>query len=524
MSLTAKEELELLTLLEQEQKENAKTNYVDYVEYVHRGAWIRAPHVELVCKKVELLINNQLQTEKGEIADILIVGMPPQHGKSQSVTETLPSYYLGRYPKRRVIEVSYGDDLARRFGRRNKQKINEFGKELFDIELTNESRSDTEFEIKNHKGSMISRGIMAGITGQPGDLIIIDDPIKNRQEADSEVYRERIWEEWLNSIKTRLSSIGKVIVIMTRWHEDDLAGRMIKEGTERIHTLNLPCEAEENDPLGREKGDPLFPEIGKDKKWLNQFKKAYQSSEGSRAWNALFQGRPSDKEGTMFKRQWWRYWKPKGVDLPPVAVKIDDQTIYIEAEELPSEFDEELQSWDCAFKDSEKNDFVCGQAWARKAAFKYLIEQDKRHMDIIETMKAILDMSKRRPRARLKLVEDKANGPAVIQMLRKKIGGMVPVEPDGGKESRASAVAPEVESGNVYLPHPLIAPWVNGFIDTCAAFPKVKNDDEVDAMSQALNRMQYRFIKEEKEELTGFYTDTELEDMGVKKYDIRRVK
>lgn len=162
-----------LPTLSEIKRELARKSYVDYVEYVHNGTWFRAKHVELVCNSVEKLLDDELLTKTGEVANILIIGMPPQHGKSQAITETLPSWYLGKNPTRRVIEVSYGDDLARKFGRRNKQKINEFAKDLFDIELSNESKSDTEFEIKDHKGSMISRGIMAGITGQPGDLIII---------------------------------------------------------------------------------------------------------------------------------------------------------------------------------------------------------------------------------------------------------------------------------------------------------------------------------------------------------------
>lgn len=150
---------------------------------------------------------------------IYLVGknLIPTHN-SQTITETLPSYFLGKFPNKRVIIASYGDDLARRFGRRNKQKIREYGKDLFDISLSKTSISDTEFEIEEHKGSVISRGIMAGITGQPADLIIIDDPIKNKLEANSQIYRDRLWEEWLNSINTRLSADGKIILVQTRWH------------------------------------------------------------------------------------------------------------------------------------------------------------------------------------------------------------------------------------------------------------------------------------------------------------------
>jgi hypothetical protein len=221
------------------------------------------------------LVEGRLKNEEGEEYLGLILSVPPQHGKSECITATLPSWYLGKYPERRVIEVSYGDDLAQVFGRRNKQKIEEYGEEIFGIRLSKNTRSETEFEIEGHKGSMISRGIMSGITGRSSDLVILDDPIKNRMEAESQTYRDRVWDEWQNSIKTRLSAKGKVIVIQTRWHEDDLAGRLSRNYPKRFKYINIPCEAEENDILGRKPGDALFPEIGKDKAWLQKFKEDY---------------------------------------------------------------------------------------------------------------------------------------------------------------------------------------------------------------------------------------------------------
>lgn len=468
-------------------KELARRVYAEYVEYVHEGRWKPARHLLYVCGIIERFLRN-------ELTRYLIIEMPPQHGKSQTITETLPSYYLGKNPHGRVIEISYNEELAQNFGRRNKQKLEQFGEELFNINLATDSRSATEFAIEGTRGGMISRGIGGSITGRPGDLIIVDDPIKNRQEADSETYRNRIWEEWQNTIKTRLSAHGLVILIMTRWHEDDLVGRLKVAEPENCTIVTLPCEAEENDPLGRQVGEALFPEIGKNDEWLKEFKASYINdphSGGQRAWNALFQQRPSAQEGEMFKRHWWRYWHPKGMSVPPVSVRVGGSFIHVESVELPSSFDEQLQSWDCTFKDSDGSDYVVGQIWARKRVDKYLLDQAKDRMDIIRTMDEIMQMTNRYPKARLKLVEDKANGPAVIQMLKRKISGLVAVNPEGSKIARASAVAPEMESGNVFLPHPQIATWVNDYINTFAAFPKVANDDEVDATSQALNRMMY---------------------------------
>jgi predicted phage terminase large subunit-like protein len=482
--------------LDEVRQELAKKSYLEYCIYTHRGHWIPGKHLVYVCNLVERFINGSLANDRGEQAKILVIQMPPQHGKSQSVTETLPSYYLGKHPDRRVIEVSYGDDLARKFGRANRKKIEEFGKELFGIELDKTRKSDTDFEIAGHSGSMISRGIMAGITGQPGDLIIIDDPIKNRQEADSEVYRARLWEEWQNSIKTRLSADGKVVLIQTRWHEDDLAGRVIAH--ERgVYVINLPCEAEDRDPLGREAGEALFPEIGKDRAWKDAFKDSYINDPtieggGLRAWNALFQGRPSAQEGNMLKRHWWRYWKPKGVDLPPVMVKLPNgEYTNIHAVDLPDNFDKMLQSWDMTFKDTDGTDFVAGGIWASKGASIFFLDRVYDRMDFVQTIQAFLTLTDKWPRVLTKLVEDKANGPAVISMLRLKVRGIIPVLPEGSKVARASAVSPLMEAGNVYIPHPLICSWTNEFIDQCAAFPNGVRDDLVDQASQALKRFMY---------------------------------
>lgn len=446
---------ELLTTTDKELEQGlARSKYSFYAEYVHEGRWILGKHLELICNKIEELIYRRIKE------NILIISMPPQHGKSQAVTETLPSWYLGKWPHKRVIEVSYGDDLARRFGRRNKQKITQFGKELFNIELAANSRSDTEFEIADHSGSMISRGIMAGITGQPGDLIIIDDPIKNKQEAESETYRERIWEEFLNSILTRLSADGVIILIMTRWHEDDLAGRILANMPDKALEINIPLEAEENDILGRELGEPLFPEIGKDKKWLEDFKQNYQTQEGTRAWLALMQGRPTAAEGNLIKRKWWKYY----TELPPIRFKI----ITIDA----------------TFKKLEDNDFVVIQAWGKHLTDFYLIDQIRARMTFTETIQAVIRFNGKHKDRMAVYIEDKANGSAIIDVLSKKTSGIIAYQPKDSKEVRAQAVMPLIEAGNVYLPQ--YEAFTNDFVNECAAFPNGTHDDQVDAMSMGL--------------------------------------
>ena len=445
----------------------ARKRYWRYVDYVHEGRWLEADYLIYVCNLVQDFLEGKLKNGDQEVM-ILGISLPPQHGKSMSLTETLPSWYLGKYPTRRVIEVSYNEDFARKFGRRNKEKIQRFGEKIFNIRISKTTTAQDEWELDNGVGSMLSRGIGGAITGNPADLIIIDDPVKNRQEAESEVYRERVWDEWLNSIRTRLAAKGKTIVIMTRWHEDDLIARMIKNEGKRVMYVNIPCEAEEDDPLFRETGEALGAVLGKDNAWLADFKPVYLTKEGSRVWQSLFQGNPTAAEGELFKRHWFKYYN-----------------------KLPEYFDEIIQSWDLSFKDTDGSDFVSGQVWGRVGAQYYLLDRIKDRLGVPAVMRAIMSMTAKWPRSLIKLVEDKANGPAVIQLLQTRVPGLIAVNPEGGKIARAHAVSAAFEAGNVWLPDAEIAPWVVEYVDEMCAFPNGTHDDDVDATTQALNRLIY---------------------------------
>lgn len=435
-----------------------RSSYAAYCYFVHKEKWIDTRFHRFLADKVQTFV----ETVTGNPYDILVLSTPPQHGKSMTVTETFPSWYEGKYPDRRCIVACYNDDFAGKFGRRNKNKIEEYGQFIFDISLS--KSSDRDIEIAEHGGSIITRGIMSGITGNSGDLIIIDDPVKNRQEADSITYRERLWEEWQNSIKTRTQAGTKIIIIQTRWHEDDLAGRVIREES-NVEVVNIPVEAEENDILGRKVGDALCPEIGKDNKWLQAFKASY--TDGMRAWNALFQGRPTSEEGNMFKREWWRFYDCLPEHLPLKVISVD-----------------------ATFKDNADSDFVAIEVWGKLNADFYLIDMLKRRMDFPDTLKAIKAMNAKYPDRHSILIEDKANGPAIIAMLKHEISGIIPIEPQGSKIARANAVTGIIESGNVYLPR--YADFTSEFIEEHAAFPNGVNDDLVDSCTQFLNK--YKFF------------------------------
>ena len=435
-----------------------RDNYASYCYFVHKGKWIDTHFHKFLANKIQTFV----ETYTGNPYDILVLSCPPQHGKSMTVTETFPSWYVGKYPDRRCIIACYNDDFAGKFGRRNKGKIDEAGQFIFNIRL--KKSSDRDMEIADHDGGIITRGIMAGITGNAGDLIIIDDPVKNRLEADSSTYRERLWEEWENSIMTRTQAGTKIIIIQTRWHEDDLAGRVIANEN-FVEVVNIPVEAEENDILGRNIGDALCPEIGKDNKWLVEFKQRY--ADGKRAWNALYMGRPTSAEGNIFKREWWQYYDklPEHIQLVGISV-------------------------DATFKDSDTSDFVAIEVWGKLNCDYYLIDLIKRRMDFPETLRAIRYMADKYPDKHSILVEDKANGSAIISMLKHELGGIIPITPKESKIARANAITGIVESGNVYLPR--YADFTGEFVEEFASFPNGVNDDLVDACTQFINHFKFR--------------------------------
>lgn len=436
-------------------KEKARRNYLDYCYYVHHGVWKPFSMHKLICAKLEDIFWGRSKR--------VIFQMPPRHGKSMTVTETFPSYYMEKWAsmgvKKNVIQVSYSGDLAEDFGAKNRDKVEEFGKELFGIGLDPRQKTKAKWSLENG-ATMVSVGIGGPITGKGANLLIIDDPIKNHEEAESETYREKVWNEWRATLRTRLTSDAAVIVIQTRWHEDDLAGRLIKTGKWEVVSLPAICDSED-DLLGRKIGEPLCPELGFDAKWAEETK----HDVGSRAWEALYQQRPTAAEGNIFKRQWFRFYRQS---------------------DLPTSFDEITQSWDMSFKDTEKSDYVACGVWGRKGANHYLLYALKERLDFVATIQKFIQVSKMFPQATLKLVEEKANGAAVISMLRKKIPGIVAVNPTESKEARAYAVTPLFEAGNVFIPED--AAWKDEYIEELVSFPNGKHDDQVDQTTQYLRR------------------------------------
>ena len=445
-------------LRELARRELARRDYGEYLALSQGKGWRRTALSVFLAETLQRF----LEADTGHAYDILIVQTPPQHGKSMTVTETLPSWYLGRNPDKRVIVAGYSEDFAERFCRRNLEKLRRWGRDLFGVELGKVQRA-AEFELAGCRGRMIARGLLSGITGNPADLLIVDDPIKSRQEADSEVIRDRIWEEWQNSLKSRFAAGAKVIVIMTPWHEDDLSARILKS---ELHAqlLRLPVEAERHDPLGRKPGEPLCPELGKNAQWLRDFKRSYLDDPkgGARAWTALYQCAPRVECGNLIRRAWWKRYDPG----------------------RPPRFGTQVISVDAAFKGDERNDFVAITVWGKAGQDYYLLDCVNRHLDFPGTLQMVRAVSRNYPQARAVLIEDKANGSAVIQTLQKELF-CIPVNPRGGKVARVHAVSPMIEAGHVFVPER--GPWVEDYLDQWTAFPTGRHDDMVDSSSQALS-------------------------------------
>lgn len=450
-------------------KELARREYESYYVLAFDGEFEILPHVKFICDKLQKIIDGE---EK-----FYIFTLPPQHGKSTAITETFPSYYYLKNPDKSAMIVAYGEDLYKKFGRANKRKIEKLGVPLFNKAIARDVQSVSEVGIKDAKGTMQFVSVQGGATGRPADLLVIDDPIKNRKEAESKTYRDNVWNEWTSSLLTRFHPGGSIIIIMTRWHADDLVGRLLKQNAYDWEVFNLPaiCDSE-NDPLGREIGESLAPAMGYDEDWAAKRKVA----SGSRDWNAMYQGKPVAESGNVFNKKWFKFYVSK-------SEKRD--SMIEEVALLPKYFDRVTQSWDCTFKNTASSDYVSGTVWGERKGKHYLLHRVHKQMNFIETIEAMNHTLEKFPETKGILIEDKANGTAIITVLKNKVSGIIPVTPKESKVARAYAATPFFEAGDIFIPHPDEADWVDGYVDEMLSFPNGEHDDDVDSTTQYINNI-----------------------------------
>lgn len=410
----------------------------------------------------------------------ILIEAPPRSGKSEVVSRNFPAWALGLDPELEIINTSYSADLASTFNKAAQLIIDsdtyheifpdtliqgQVAKGLQLPDSRNYKKTSEEFMIIGHNGRMFSAGVGGGITGRGADIFIIDDPFKNREEADSETQRGKVWDWYTSTALTRLSDCGGMIIMNTRWHLDDLTGRLLQKmaaGTgQTFKRFRFPAIAEEDEPY-RKAGEALQPE-----RYSLETLQGIRNAIGSKDWAALYQQNPIPDGGGLFKENWIQYYS-----------------------ELPKGFTKAVMSWDMTFKDSKTSDFVCGQVWVQYQASFYLVDQIRGRFDFVTTIEKFVLFAQKHSYCHRKLIEDKANGTAIINMLKKRITGIVAVTPKESKEARASAVTTYWEAHNVFIPDKNKCRWVElEFLPELLSFPGGKHDDQVDCMTQALNDM-----------------------------------
>ena len=449
--------------------------------------FVNGIHTEAICEHLQAV-------SEGRIGN-LIINVPPGHAKSLLAAVIWPAWVWISRPSTRWLFASYAANLSVRDSVRCRRLIESaWYQERWGHIYQLSADQNEKHRFENDKtGYRIATSVGGTATGERADIVVVDDP-HSVDQAESDTAR-RTAVEWFNgTMSTRLNDFanGHKVVIQQRLHEVDLTGDLLAKGGYEL--LCLPAEFEPErrcttsigwtDPR-QEPGELLWP----DKITAAQLE-SLKTSLGAYRYAGQYQQRPAPAAGGVFQRQWFRYWKPAHMDLPPVSVRMPDgQMDTVQAVPLPEEFDCLIQSWDLAFKDKATSDYVVGQVWGAKGANRFLLDQCRERMNMPQTKEAIRIMSEKWPKGGAKLVEDKANGPAVIQELQHEIAGLIEVTPEGGKNARAHAVSAQIESGNVYLPHPAVQSWVDPFIEEATAFPCGRNDDQVDAMTQALHRL-----------------------------------
>lgn len=453
-------------------------------------------HVDYLCEYLELVTNGEIKK--------LLINIPPRNGKSNLVTIIWPVWSWIQRPSLRWIFCSYSASLSTKHSvdRRNIIESDWFQKNWGGVVHLSDDQNQKQEYSNTARGHMIATSVGGTVTGKGGDVIVEDDML-NPQMAESEAERKASNSMHSHVLSNRLDNpkFGAKVLVEQRTHVDDVSGNILRKEQGWTH-VKLPLMFEKKTiitfpqskrEVEMEDGDFLNPT----RQGKPEFDDAKRTM-GTRAFVAQYQQEPTAEEGNILKRGWWQYWRGSYRDLV---------------------LDHYIQSWDMNFKETKKGSYVVGQVWGRKGARYYLLDEVRARMDFSDTLAAFVNLSARWPMAIDKIVEDKANGPAVESALKSRIDGIILQQPYGGKVSRAQAVSPLVEAGNVFLPDPTENSWVADFIEECAAFKGVSGEvnDRVDAFSQALMRL--RMVNahpQEMEEINRDFieTDYELDAMG----------
>jgi predicted phage terminase large subunit-like protein len=423
-----------------------------------RGRWQAAPHLLMLSDKLTQVAAGSLKR--------LMVFMPPRSGKSQLCSQYFPAWYLGHHPDNRVILTSYESDFAASWGWKVRNVFEEFAPEIFGLHIRSDSSARNRWDIADHVGGMNTAGVGAAITGKGGNLIIIDDPCKNAEDANSELKQDKTFDWYQSTLYTRLEPKGAIILIMTRWGTNDLGGWLLREmeaGGEQWDILKFPAIAEEHDILGRSPGDPLWK-----KRYPIDALKRIEGTVSAYWWAAMYQQSPYSRTGGTFKRQ--------DFIITETGAKGD-----------------QVRFWDLAATEAKQGkdpDWTVGCLMSEQGG-KYWIKDIIRVQEEAAEVERIIKQAARMDGKETKIYmeqEGGASGKSLISYYARNIlkgYAFEGVSPTGSKPVRAQPFAAAVANGNVYL---MAAAWNSSFLDEAERFPTAKvHDDQCDSASQAFN-------------------------------------
>jgi predicted phage terminase large subunit-like protein len=420
---------------------NAKKALIPFTRFT-LGNYQAAAHHTLIAEKLEAV-------ERGEI-DRLMINMPPRHGKSELASRRFPAWFLGRHPDRNVIAASYNSDIASDFGRqvRNIVASREYGN-LFDTKLAEDSRAANRWNTSDG-GAYVAAGVGTAITGRGADVLLIDDPVKDREEADSEIQRQKVWDWYTSTAYTRLAPGGRIVVIQTRWHEDDLSGRLLAEqskGGDKWEILQLPAITSD--------GQALWPEF-----YPLEALERTRRVLPARDWSALYQQQPAPDEGAYFKREWFRWYDTKPAQLRiygasdyAVTDGSGDYTVHIVVGVDPDDNLYVLDLW----RGQTASD-VWISAWLDLVKAHKPMMWAEEQGQIVKSIGPFLDKRMREER---------------VYCRREQVTSA------SDKPTRSRSIQARTSMGKVYLPSK--APWMADFTRELLTFPAGKHDDMVDA-------------------------------------------
>ncbi len=474
----AADQVELLRLLEEQRRRQTRDNFGEYCRHIELpGAPLNDledceefyPDNVTPAKHHDLVIDALQKVGDGDLKRVMFF-MPPGSAKSTYGNVAFSTWYMGNHPRENVITTSYGTTLARKFGRKSRQIArSKLYQDLFNTEIARDNQSAEDWSLTNG-ATYMAGGILSGITGNRAHGLLIDDPVKGREDADSATIRDKVWDAYTSDLRTRLVPGGWVVIIQTRWHEDDLSGRILpadydgqsgwvtgKDG-EPWYVISLQAQCErEDDPLGRDIGEWLWTDWFTPAHWAQE-----KRTQGERNWSSLFQQRPKPAQGGLIKRRW-----PQRYKTPPVA------------------FSRIALSLDTAYKPEQINDpSVCG-VWGELRSGWYLLHVWRDRVEYPELKRTLANLTDSwKPDAIL--IEDKASGQSLIQELKATTRlPVIAIDPGSqDKTVRLIAVSPLIEAGRVWLPER--ADWLVDYESELFGYPLVTNDDQVDMTSQFL--------------------------------------